>query len=69
MLSSEPLVSLIAFFRTSLIKFYRNSQRMSDSFYYINESSELHLKNKVLKYTHLAMLWNFCVKRRHDVNI
>ena len=32
MLLSEPLVSLITFFRTSLIKFYHNSQRMSDSF-------------------------------------
>ena len=38
MLLSEPLASLIAFFSTSLIKVYLNSQRMSDSFYQINES-------------------------------
>ena len=43
MLLSEHLASLI-FFR---IKFYPNSQRMSDSFYQITESSELNLKNKV----------------------
>ena len=30
-----------AFFQTSLIKFYLNSQRMSDSFYHITESGEL----------------------------
>ena len=35
MLLSEPLASLITFFRTRLIKFYLNSQRMSDSFYHI----------------------------------
>ena len=35
MLLSEPLASLITFFRTSLIKFYYNSQRLSDSFYHI----------------------------------
>ena len=44
MLLSEPLASLITFFRTSLIKFYLNSQRMSDSFYHVAESSELDLK-------------------------
>ena len=38
MLLSKPLASLITFFRTSLIKFYLNSQRMSDSFYHITES-------------------------------
>ena len=31
MLFSEPLASLITFVRMSLIKFYLNSQRMSDS--------------------------------------
>ena len=41
MLLSEPLASLITFFRTSLIKFYLNSQRMLDSFYHITELSEL----------------------------
>ena len=41
MLLSEPLGSLLTFFRTSLIKFYLNSQPMSDSFYYITESSDL----------------------------
>ena len=46
MLLSEPLASLITFFRTSLIKFYLNSQRMSDSFYHITELSELNLKNR-----------------------
>ena len=40
MLLSEPLASLITFFRTSLIKFYHNMQRMSDYFYHITESSE-----------------------------
>ena len=35
MLLSKPLASLITFFRTSLINFYLNSQRMSDSFYHI----------------------------------
>ena len=38
MLLSEPLASLITFFRPSSIKFYLNSQRMSDSFYHITES-------------------------------
>ena len=41
MLLSEPLASLIALFKTSLIKFYLNNQRMSDSFYHITELSEL----------------------------
>ena len=43
-----------------LIKFYLNSQRMSDSFYHITESCELN-KKKGPKHTHLAMFWNFCV--------
>ena len=41
MLLGEPLAGLITFFKTSLTKFYVNSQRMSDSFYHITESSEL----------------------------
>ena len=52
MLLSKPLAGLITFFRMSLIKFYHNSQQMSDSFYhnsqrmsdsfnYITESSKL----------------------------
>ena len=63
MLQSEPLVSLITFFRTSLMKFYLNSQRMSDSFYRVTEPSELNLENKDPKHTHLAMFWNFYVGR------
>ena len=54
MLFSEPLASLITFFRTSSIKSYHNSLRMSDSFYHISESSELK-KKRVPKYTHFAM--------------
>ena len=46
MLLMEPLASLITFFRTSLIKFYLNSQQMSDSFYHITEFSELDEKKK-----------------------
>ena len=49
MLLSEPLASLITFFKTSLITFYLNSQRMSDSFYHITESSELNKKKKKKK--------------------
>ena len=41
MLLSEPLASLITFFKTSLIKFDLNSQRMSDFFDQITELSEL----------------------------
>ena len=44
MLLTEPLSSLITFLRTSLIKFYHNSQQMSNSFYYITESSERNKK-------------------------
>ena len=46
MLLSEPLASLTSFFRVNLIRFYHNSQGMSDSFYHITESSELLLKKK-----------------------
>ena len=42
MLLSEILVSLITFFRTSVVEFYLKNQRMSDSFCHITESSELH---------------------------
>ena len=55
MLLSEPLASLITFFKTSLKKFYLKSQRRSDDFYQMAESSELNLKNKVPKHSHLAM--------------
>ena len=40
MLLSEPLASLITFFRTSLMNFCRNNQRISDSFFYITKSSD-----------------------------
>ena len=62
MLLSEPLASLITFFRMSLIKFYLYSQQMSDSFYHINASSKLNLKNKGPKNIHFPMFWNFCVR-------
>ena len=52
MLLSELLASLITFFWTSLIKFYHNSQRMSDYFLI----QQIKLKNKGPKHTHLAML-------------
>ena len=62
MLLSEPLASLITFFRTSLIKFYHNIQRMSDSFYHITESSELDKKNKIpISPCRSAMFCNFCI--------
>ena len=65
MLLSEPLASLITFFRTSLIKFYHNSQRTSDNFYHIAESSKLNRKMRVQN----ILIWpcwsvmfkNFCV--------
>ena len=41
MLVREPLASLPTFFRASLIKFYKNSQRMSDCFYHVTESKKL----------------------------
>ena len=50
MFLSEPLASLITFFRTSSIKFYYNSQQMSDSFYHI-----------LIWPCGSAMFWNFCV--------
>ena len=65
MLLSEPLASLITFFRTSLITFYHNSQRMSDSFFHITESSEINEKirfqNILILTCKSAMFWNFCV--------
>ena len=50
-------LSLTTFFWTSLIKFYHNSQRMSDSFYHITESRKLNENKKGgdPKHTHLAM--------------
>ena len=42
MLLSEPLESLITLYKTSVIKFYLNSQRMSNiSVYHITELSGL----------------------------
>ena len=69
MLLSEPLESLITFYRTSLTKFYLNSQRMSDSFYDITELSELNWKIRIQNILCFAMFENFCVGWRHDVNI
>ena len=46
MLLSEPLASLITFFRTNLIKFFLKSQQMSDCFYHITESNKLNEKKK-----------------------
>ena len=56
MLLSEPLASFIKFSKKSLIKFYLNSQWMSDSFYHITESSKLNQENKGSKHTHLAII-------------
>ena len=67
MLLSEPLTSLITFFRTSLIKFNLNSQRMSDSFY--NWIKRIKLKNKGTKHSFGHINWNFCVGWCLDVNI
>ena len=65
MLLSEPLANLKTFFRTSLIKFYHNGQRMLDSFYHITESSELNWKIRVQNILiwpcRSAMFENFCV--------
>ena len=64
MILSEPLESLITFFRTSFIKFYRNSQLMSDSFYHTTESSELKKKrfqNILMRPRRSAMFSNFYV--------
>ena len=71
MLLSEPFASLITVFRTSLIKFYLNCQRMLDSFYHIHvtEFKRIKLKNKGPKHFRLAMFCNFCVGLRHDVKI
>ena len=46
-LLSEPLAGLVTFFRTSLIQFYLNTQRMSDSFYQITELNKLKRKIRV----------------------
>ena len=58
MLLSEPLASLITFFRTSLIKLYLNSQQISDSFYHILSYIILitiKLEINAPKHTHLTM--------------
>ena len=57
MLLSEPIASLLTFFRTSMIKFYRNSQRMTDSLYHITEASELNFKkygSKIYSFDHIG---------------
>ena len=43
-------------FRMSLIKFYHNSQRISDSFYHISKSNEFKIKenNKCPKHTYVG---------------
>ena len=41
----ELLASLITFFRTCLIKFYLNSQRVPDSFYHMTESKKIRVLN------------------------
>ena len=69
MLLSEPLASLITFFRTSLIKFYLYSQTMSDSFYHITELSELNWKKKGPKHSFGHVLEFFCVGWHQHVNI
>ena len=53
MLLRERLASLITIFRTSLIKFYHNSRRISDSFYHITESIKLNV-SKGPKHTHVS---------------
>ena len=50
MLLSEPLATLITFFRTSLIKIYLNSQRMSDPFCHITESRQTLNCHKLKKF-------------------
>ena len=63
MLLSEPLASLITFFRTSLIKFYLNSQRMSVSLSH-NRIKRIKLKNKGPKH----IIWPcFGIFARDDV--
>ena len=63
MLLKKPLASSIKFFQDELIKFYHNSQRMSDSFYHITESSELKMRfqNILIWPCRSAMIWNFCI--------
>ena len=73
MLLSEPVASLITFFRTSLIEFYLNSQQISDSFYHITKSSKLNLTIRVQNVPNLPCRLGtfccFCVRWHHDVNI
>ena len=51
---SEPLASLITFFRTSLIKFYHNSQRMSVSFLSHNSVQRIKSENNGPKHTNVG---------------
>ena len=69
MLLSEPLVRLITFSRTSFIKYYLNSHRMSDFFYHITESSELNKGIKVQNIFIWPCLWIFAQIDSLDVNI
>ena len=74
MLLSEPLASLITFFRTGFIKFYLNSQRISDFFFLShNWIKWIKLKSKgpsILNLPcRLAVCCCFCVRWHHDVNI
>ena len=65
MLLREPFASLITSFRTGLIKFYHNSQRMSDFFYHITETTELNkeikFQNKLISPRRSIIFWNFRV--------
>ena len=61
MLLSEPLASLITYFRTSLIKSYHNSQRITDSFYHMTESKKMRVQNILIAKCKSAVFWKFCV--------
>ena len=61
MLLNEPLASLISYFRTSLIKSYHNSQRITDSFYHMTESKQMRVQNTLIVKCKSAIFWNFCV--------
>ena len=53
MLLSQP-------FKTGLIKFYHNSQRMSDSFHHISESYQIKKLGSKTYSCRSAKFWNFC---------
>ena len=61
MLSNEPFASLTTFFRTSLIKFYHNSQRMTDSSYHMTVCKKIRVQNILIAKCKSTMFWNFCV--------